>query len=381
MKVVLFCQSFLSCWNNGHAHFLRGIARELMRLGHDVHVYEPEDGWSRMNATKDSGTPVLEEAAALVPGVTIHVYRESELDVDRVTDGAALLIAQEWNTPALIASLGRHRAAGGDYTLLFHDNHHRSITAPAELQKFDLDGYDGVLAFGESIRHAYLKQGWARRAFTWHEAADTALFRPLPGHPKEIDLIWIGNWGDEERTRELGTFLFRPAGDLGLRARVHGVRYPQAAREVLAVHGIEYAGWLPNHRAPKAYAQARATVHIPRRPYVEALPGIPTIRVFEALACGIPLICSPWRDEEGLFPKDTYLTARDGAEMSKALSRVVEDESVARDLSARGVRAIAARHTCAHRVRELLCIVERLRGNAIASAERAGAPPISRGAL
>ena len=43
------------------------------------------------------------------------------------------------------------------------------------------------------------------------------------------------------------------------------------------------------------------TVHVPRRPYVDALPGIPTIRVFEALACGIPLVSAPWRDEEGLF--------------------------------------------------------------------------------
>ena len=44
------------------------------------------------------------------------------------------------------------------------------------------------------------------------------------------------------------------------------------------------------------------TVHVPRRPYVEALPGIPTIRVFEALACGIPLVSAPWADSEGLFP-------------------------------------------------------------------------------
>ncbi|MFY0581585.1 hypothetical protein ACN28S_51545 [Cystobacter fuscus] len=61
----------------------------------------------------------------------------------------------------------------------------------------------------------------------------------------------MGNWGDDERTAELHEFLLEPVKALGLKARVHGVRYPDAAREALAASGIEYAGWLPNHRAPR----------------------------------------------------------------------------------------------------------------------------------
>src|SRR5205085_1877246 len=80
----------------------------------------------------------------------------------------------------------------------------------------------------------------------------------------------------------------------GLSARVHGVRYPPDARQKLAEAGMEFAGYLPNFWVPEAFAAAAATVHIPRRPYVRMLPGIPTIRVFEALACGIPLVCAPW---------------------------------------------------------------------------------------
>ena len=68
---------------------------------------------------------------------------------------------------------------------------------------------------------------------------------------------------------------------LGLDALVHGVRYPDDALAALAEAGIAYRGWLPNHLVPLAFARARVTVHVPRRPYVEALPGIPTIRVFE----------------------------------------------------------------------------------------------------
>ena len=365
MKVVLFCQSIVSCWNNGHAHFLRGVTRELLWLGIDVVVYEPKDGWSRMNAVKDGGASVLAEAAELVCGAAVRTYDAGRIDLDRATDGADLVIVQEWNAPALVAAIGKHRIGGARYTLLFHDSHHRSVTAPGELDSSDLEGYDGVLAFGEVIRQIYLKRGWTRRAFTWHEAADTALFRPATAQ-RDTDLIWIGNWGDDERSRELNTYLIEPAAALGLRTRIHGVRYPKQVRTMLADHGIAYAGWLPNHRAPEAYSRARATVHIPRRPYCEILRGIPTIRVFEALACGIPLISSPWHDEERLFPEGAYLSVATQSEMFDALSRVLRDKDLAQDLVVTGLRTIRTHHTCAHRVRQLLSIVEELGGRTMA---------------
>ena len=129
----------------------------------------------------------------------------------------------------------------------------------------------------------------------------------------------------------------------------------------LRAHGFEYGGWLSNHRVPQAYARARVTMHIPRRPYVEALPGIPTIRVFEALACGIPLICAPWQDSEGLFPQGSYLKARTGDEAAAALRLLTSDLQFAAELAEAGLRAIASRHTCRHRVEELLAIVDRLK--------------------
>ena len=127
-------------------------------------------------------------------------------------------------------------------------------------------------------------------------------------------LVWIGNWGDGERSEELETFLLRPARSVGLPLDVYGVRYPEHALATLARHGARYRGWLPNARAPEIFARHLATVHVPRRFYVEHLPGIPTIRVFEALACGIPLVCAPWRDSENLFrPGEDYLVAADEA--------------------------------------------------------------------
>jgi spore maturation protein CgeB len=229
------------------------------------------------------------------------------------------------------------------------------------MAELDLDGYDAVLAFGEVLREVYLRRGWARRAFTWHEAADTALFRPLPAQDKDIDLIWIGNWGDDERSRELETLLINPATRLRLRTRIHGVRYPAPVRDMLVACGIDYAGWLPNHRAPAAFARARVTVHVPRRPYTAALPGIPTIRVFETLACGIPLVCAPWPDDECLFPTGSYLTAGSEDAMADAISALLADSDLARHLVSNGLQSIRERHTCAHRVVELLGILDALR--------------------
>jgi spore maturation protein CgeB len=191
----------------------------------------------------------------------------------------------------------------------------------------------------------------------------------VPGEPHTGDLVWIGNWGDEERTAELHEFLLAPVRALGLRARIHGVRYPEHALQALREAGITYGGWLPNHQAPQVFARHRVTVHVPRRPYVAALPGIPTIRVFEALACGIPLVSAPWDDCEGLFePGADFLVARDGREMREQLRAVLHEPALARELAEQGRRTVLARHTCAHRVDELLEIYAELAPPATVSA-------------
>jgi spore maturation protein CgeB len=241
--------------------------------------------------------------------------------------------------------------------LLFHDTHHRSVSDHAGLAACDLRHYDGVLAYGRVIRVRYLSEGWARQAWTWHEAADIEVFHPIAAEPRQGDLVWIGNWADEERADELTEFLLEPVKQLGLRATVYGVRYPPHAIRALQEAGITYGGWLPNYEVPRAFARHAVTVHVPRRPYVQALPGIPTIRPFEALACGIPLVSAPWDDVEGLFhPGRDFLMAQDGAEMTHHLNHLLSHPEEAAAMAAQGRRTIEARHTCAHRVDELLAI-------------------------
>jgi spore maturation protein CgeB len=355
LRIVMFYHSLVSDWNHGNAHFLRGVAWDLRSRGHEVRIYEPAGAWSVENLVAEHGIAPLEEFAREYPGLTSTAYNPDALDLDAALDGADLVLVHEWNPHVLVARIGEHRARSGSYRLLFHDTHHRAVTDRWSMASYDLRHYDGVLAFGQVIRDLYLSEGWAERAWTWHEAADVRVFHPIKGTQDEGDLVWIGNWGDNERSAELREFLLEPVRDLGLRARIHGVRYPDEAKAQLKEAGIEYARWLPNFRAPEVFSRFGVTVHVPRRPYVEALPGIPTIRPFEALACGIPLVSAPWDDAEGLFrPGTDFLVARNGEEMKRHLRAVLSDGGLAEELAANGLQTILSRHTCGHRVDQLL---------------------------
>lgn len=357
MKFVLYAHSVVSDWNNGNAHFLRGILSDLERRGHATRVLEPEDGWSRANLIANHGTAPLERFAADFPHLNVTTYGAG-FNHEAALDGADVVIVHEWTPAELVARIGRLRQSAGRFALLFHDTHHRGVSEAASIEQLPLQDYDAVLAFGETLRRRYERLGWGRRAFTWHEAADTTVFHPLPFTGSQKDLVWIGNWGDDERTQELHDFLIEPARQAQLDGTVLGVRYPPEALERLAATNLGYRGWLPNADAPATFARHRMTIHVPRRPYVDALPGIPTIRVFEALACGIPLVSAPWRDEERLFrPGQDFLMAHDTAEMTRHLTAIRHDQDLAQALVASGLHRIRERHTCTHRVDEMLAIL------------------------
>ncbi len=322
LRVALFYHSLVSDWNHGNAHFLRGIAGELQGRGHEVRIFEPENSWSRQNLLADRGSEAQAAFERAFPNLQSVRYSPQQLDLDEWLDGVNLVLVHEWNEPQLIAAVGQFRRRNPHIRVLFHDTHHRALTAEQELSRFDLSCYDGVLAYGASLKRAYERRGWGRQVHVWHEAADVRVFYPRATHQTSGDVVWIGNWGDEERTEELREYFLAPVQNLRLNAQVYGVRYPPAALDELGRCGIGYGGWLPNFDVPEVFAQFRATVHVPRRPYTRELPGIPTIRPFEAMACGIPLVSAPWRDEENLFRiGEDFLMAQNGEEMQRAFAQ------------------------------------------------------------
>lgn len=361
MHIAMFYHSLVSDWNHGNAHFLRGIATELQARGHSVSVFEPKNAWSRENLRREHGRATVEAFRNAFPNLTSEAYTLSELRIEEWLDKADLVLVHEWNDPKLIFAIGEYRRHNRGIRVLFHDTHHRALTSRDELARFDLTNYDGILAYGASLQRVYQSHGWGKGVHVWHEAADIRTFYPRKSAQTKRDLVWIGNWGDEERTQELREYFIQPAQHCSLEAQVYGVRYPEFAQRELGDAGIEYGGWLANFEVPAVFAKFKATIHVPRRPYTRELAGIPTIRPFEALACGIPLVSAPWQDTEGLFRVgQDFLMARNGSEMESHLRDVLNDSSLAQTLVTSGLETIRNRHTCAHRVDELLGIYEEI---------------------
>jgi spore maturation protein CgeB len=373
-RIAYFAHAVRADWNNGNAHFLRGLLRALGQLGHDVRVFEPADEWSIRNLREEPrGEQALRQFDETYSDLRVITYRPAGADpllasplvqdqpgwrsFLRETD---FVILHEWNPAALADQLLELRSELG-FRLLFHDTHHRASSSPEQIAQLRIDRFDGVLAFGEALRTIYRKRFNIARVWTLHEAADVTVFHPLDPIPKVDDVVWIGNWGDDERSAEICKFLLRPAAELPeYRFTIYGVRYPQQALAALEFARVHYGGYLPNLDSPAAYAASRITLHIPRQQYRLAMNGIPTIRVFEALACGIPLVSAPWNDTEHLFREDDFTMVHTTQEMVAALRTLLCDPKAARQQAARGLETVQARHTCRHRAEQLTSICEEL---------------------
>ena len=176
-------------------------------------------------------------------------------------------------SPALVAALGARTAGAARASRCCSTTPitGRSAT-PRRCARFDLSGYDGVLAFGETLAAVYRGWGWGDRVFVWHEAADTA---PVPAAGRReasaTGLVWIGNWGDGERSAELET--------LPVRARARRAGLPPrhlrralsrgGARDAARATARAIAAGCRTPPRPALFARHLATVHVPRRFYVE----------------------------------------------------------------------------------------------------------------
>ena len=365
LRIAYVAHTLRSDWNNGNAHFLRGLMRALSAIGHEVTVLEPETNWSLENLRAEPlGSHSLAEFARIYPELTISVYQPQwEESWWRATlQDKNVVIVHEWNSPELAQFMLQMRDELG-FLLLFHDTHHRASSTPQQIDRFGLVRFDGVLAFGETLRTIYRQRFGLKKVWTLHEAADTTVFRPIPEVEKTGDVLWIGNWGEGERSAEIQEYYLRPANTLRDRNSftIYGVRYPQSGLDACTMAGVRYAGYLPNLDAPVAYARARLTVHIPRHEYSAAMAGIPTIRVFEALACGIPLVSAPWQDSEQLFRPGDLTMVQSEAEMVAAMCLLLNNQAAAEEQVSRGLETVLARHTCHHRALQLTAICEELK--------------------
>lgn len=316
MKVSFLNPSLVS--GGSSARSLRGVIAELGERGHNVAVFNP----ARNQAPAD---------------LTVGL------------DEADLVVVHDSSPPALIEQIGDHCRRHDGYRLLFHATD-RAAPGAAEANGFDtlnLSGYDGILAGSEAIRHSYLDAGWEERAWTWHEAADTRIFQPLPAIEPEADLVSFASWAEGAQSAALRDLLLRPTRQLRLRGTVYGPPPPGFARLRLRLAGLHHLPPVADHAIPELFARHRMTVQIPSQPT--------PISCFEALACGIPLIVVPGGDDDTLFrPEQDYLIARDCAEMREAMQAVLDLPEFAAQLSESGLQSVRAGHTCADRALQLI---------------------------
>ncbi|GAC1323940.1 MAG: glycosyltransferase [Chloroflexota bacterium] len=358
-RFALFYQSVISDWNHGNAHFLRGLMRALQARGHSVTCYEQLDNWSLANLL-EAQPAAIKDFSARFPDISYERYALGP-DLDRWLaerlDAADVAIVHEWNAPGLIRAVGALGRARSVRTL-FHDTHYRVVLDAAYRAQLGLDAYDDILAYSPSVADRFCRLGFGN-VHVLHEAADTTVFSPQPG-PKTTDVVFVGNYGDGDRSDELEDYMFAPRTSLpDLRYDVYGVRYPAAVLERFARDlNITYKGWVANVEVPSVYSAARVVLHIPRRQYVETLPGTPTIRVFEALACGACLISLPWDDSDELFTvAEDYVVASTPNEMRDAIDWLTHDDAARERIGQHGLGTILTRHTCGHRADQLLEIV------------------------
>ena len=360
-RIAYLAHSIRSDWNNGNAHFLRGLLRAMVALGHQVQIFEPAASWSMQNLAEEPlGEQSLAKFHSTYPDLRVTTYpADAGTDLwQQLLAEVDIVILHEWTSPELIQSLLTLRSTCG-YSLLFHDTHHRASSSPGEIDRLGISRFDGVLAFGHVLRDIYRTRFKIENVWTLHEAADVTVFHPLRDRIPQQDVVWIGNWGDDERSAEIREFLLDPAAaSPSTRFTIYGVRYPDVGLQALEQAGVIYRGYLPNLDAPEVYAHSRLTVHIPRRQYATTMIGIPTIRVFEALACGIPLISAPWQDAEDLFRPQDMTWVSDRTDMQRAIARLLAEPAQAADQAAQGLETILARHTCRHRALELSAICD-----------------------
>ena len=359
-RFALFYHSVVSDWNHGNAHFLRGLMRALQARGHEVICYEQADNWSLQNLLQEDPGAV-EAFHQRFPDLRYGTYRLGSSCLDlrlRIAlEQADVAIVHEWNEPAVIRRLGSLCRQLGVRSA-FHDTHYRVVLDDAYRAQLGLEQFDAILAYSPSVAERYHDLGF-RNVHVVHEAADVTVFAPQDV-PETQDVVFVGNYGDGDRSQEIEEYVFGPCRELPhLRFAMYGVRYPEAVlarmRNGLAV---DYRGSARNVDVPRIYSASRVVLHVPRRQYVELLPGTPTIRVFEALAAGACLVSLPWPDTDGLFRtgKD-FAVVSTPAEMRDALRWLADDADARHRFGASGRETILARHTCGHRADQVLGIL------------------------
>ena len=359
MRFGFFMQSYLADYNFGCAHFLRGLIRELLELGHTVEVFCPEDSWVTARSRELGGDTAIAEAREVYPAVATVLFGPDFTDIEARLVTLDAVVVNEWIDDMIARRIGAYGAASGRLVTLYYDTHHRVVTATGELRAAGVDLYSGVLVLAESVRAAYLSRSLAARVTVFSEAVDDQRFTRSPSRSGHGPVVWIGNYGNDERGDALLTALIGLTTKHGLSVECYGVGYPPVAVERMEAASVHVGGWLPNTRVPIVAANARWMLHIPRGPYAAELAGVPNIRPYEAAGLAVPLVVISASPLGFPFaPDEHYLLFPDVERCLDAVPELLRRPERLEQMARRAHDMVMSGHTCRDRAHALIALVD-----------------------
>jgi spore maturation protein CgeB len=350
LKIVILGLSITSSWGNGHATTYRGLVRELAARGHRVLFLERDVEWyaanrdlpkpkycrlglySSLKELKDRFSPAVRNADLVMVGSYVEEGVAIGEWVTRLAHG--LTAFYDIDTPVTLAKLEHGELSYLSASLIPKYNIYFSFTGGPTLSVIE-------------------RRYGSPKARALYCSVDQELYFPEQVRHK-WDLGYMGTYSDD-RQPALDELLLRPAGEWSCgRFVVAGPQYPRSIRWPRNVRRCTHLA-PSKHRA--FYNAQRFTLNITRANMVEAGYS-PSVRLFEAAACGTPIISDYWEGLDSFFrPGRDILIARSSEECLRYLIEVPEEER--RAMSARARALVLANHTARHRAVELESFVRR----------------------
>ena len=337
MRTVFLGLSITSAWGNDHATNYRALLRALQARGDEVLFLERDVPWYA--ASRDFDAPFVHLYSSL--GELRDRHEHEVRDADLVVVGSFVpdgVIVGEWvletadgpvafwdiDTPVTAEKLAR-----GDHEYL----------TPELLRRYDL-----YLSFTGG---PLLEQLGARRPRPFYCMVDPEQYRPV-GAERQFALGYLGTYS-ADRHAALEQLLLEPARQLPkLRFTVAGPQYPGTIRWPENVERVDH---VPPVEHPLFYASQRLTLNVTRAAMVAA-GWSPSVRLFEAAACGVAILSDSWRGLESFFvPGEEVLVARTSEDALRHLAEA--DDAQLATLAGAARARVLAEHTAARRAEQL----------------------------
>lgn len=364
MKLVIFGLTVSSSWGNGHATLWRGLIRALARRGWQATFFERDVPYYAQNRD-------LFE----LPGGRLALYPDWETvraEAERALRGADAAIVTSYCPDALPAT--DLVLAAPTALRLFYD-----LDTPVTLARLrdgetvpyigpeGLGGFDLVLSYtGGAALEALRDRLGARRVLPLYGSVDPEVHRPVPAEERfRADLSYLGTYA-EDRQQALEALFIEPARRLPeLRFLIGGAQYPASFPWT---QNIWFARHVPPPAHPAFYSSSRITLNVTRRAMAE-MGWCPSGRLFEAAACGAPILTDWWEGLDAFFAPGSEILVARGTEDSVAALRLGDAELAA--IRRRARERALDEHSAARRAGELEAALAAARGTPAAQAATA----------